>query len=411
MKHSKSIMILLTISIFILNLESREPRKLSPIPLPETKILKKDTILCDDSCLDQLLINGQIFSFLANSDGEIENLWIKERKLILEASLNIKNSNEENVIKIALLLPETIIGRYSSSITKSIFSFLLAKDAKFVLKSYFIEDENNSSISTAIENITSDGFRFVIAPMTIDGAKIISELSPKLYFFFPTIHSENIFKRNEFLYFGGINYHSQIEKLLQYFDGEKVALFYDDSTKGEELNNIVLDELNRTFPNMDLTTNEKVSKTSTDFSKLFKDNNSTVGQSYFINTTKVKSSIILAQLTTYDQEPKLILSTQINYTPILLSMTQPNDRKNMLIANSISKVEDETITDINLLLSNDINYDWINYSSTVGADYFYFLLSGKPRVYDEQVIDNQIIYNIRIMKPLEAKFIDVERNL
>jgi len=380
----------------------------STIPLPETKILKKVLLDCNSSCLTDLIIEEQIFSFLAQLPDDIDNFVLKEQRLILESLLNISNSSSLDEIRVALLLPDKIIGRYSESTIKTVFAYLLTKDHKFHIKSYFIDKEDNRSISTALENINRDNFRFVIAPMTSKGAKVIAKLNPDIYLYFPTIHSLEIEERTPYMFFGGINYKVQIEKLVSYIGDRNISLFYDSSKKGKALNSMVLSELNRSKPDNIISIKRTVSKDSSNFSNLFKDNNKTFGNSYFLNTTQVQSSILLAQLTSYDQEPSIVLSTQINYTPILLSMTQPYDRKEMLIANSISNIENRLVVETNSIFNNDIVYDWINYSTTVGIDYIFHMMSGKKRFYKEHFIDNQLIYSIRIMKPLEAKFLELK---
>lgn len=400
---------LIIINIFISIVFANQEAKIkSSIPIPETKILKKNVNNCDNICLNKFILDEQIFSFLANVPDKVNNFALKEQKLILQSIFNIKNHNESfGSLKIALLLPEKVIGRYSSSTTKAVFSYLLTKKSKFQIKSFFIDKEDNQSISKALENINKDNFKFVIAPMTLKGAKIISKLSPQTFIFFPTIHASKIKSRSKYLFFGGIDYNAQIQKLLTYQKNRRIALFYDNSVVGRKLNSTVILKLKKSLPNTRISINRAVSKKTSEFSQIFKDNNRTVGLSYFLNTTVVQSSILLAQLTSFDQEPSLILSTQINYTPTLLSMTQPSDRNKVLIANSISKINDRYITDANSLLNNDIIYDKINYSTTVGLDYFFHLITGKERIYKEVMIENQIRYSIRIMKPLRSKFAEI----
>ncbi len=379
----------------------------SPLPLPETTILKRDSINYDEERLHQFLLDGDIFSFLAYSSESMKSFSLRERRLVLNSLFNVSTPREFDGIKIALLLPENIIGRYSSFTTKAVTSYLLSKKSEFQLKNYFIKDESNETVSSALEEIMRDEVQFVVALMSINGAKVVNELSPNLFIYFPTVNRSKVETDSNYLYFGGIDYQRQIENLLSYYKGGQIALYYDASSRGEELNSIVMRELNISHPDANITMVKSISKSDSDFSKIYKDNNDTVGSSYFLNTTKVKSSILLAQLTSFDQEPELILSTQNNYTPILLSMTQYADRKSMIIANSISGSFDETIGDINSLLNNDIHYDWINYSTTVGVDYFYHLMSGEERSYRESIVNNQINYTIRFMKPIEAKFLEV----
>ena len=125
---------------------------------------------------------------------------------------------------------------------------------------------------------------------------------------------------------------------------------------------------------------------------------------YFINTTQDKNSIILAQLTTFDQQPSKIFTTQTNYSSLILDMTQPYDRKNVYIANIIAKDINEQLLDTNSIFDNDIFYDWVNYSTSIGLDYFFHLTTGKFRLFNEPIINNQVDYYIRIMRPKTSKF-------
>jgi SRSO17 transposase len=113
--------------------------------------------------------------------------------------------------------------------------------------------------------------------------------------------------------------------------------------------------------------------------------------------------MIMSQLTLYDTNVTNILSTQINYDPLLLSMTQYVDREKMIIANSITQ-ENNTIIESNALLGNDIRYDWINYTTTVGIDYFYNKITGGDREYNIEISDNQMIYDVELLRPGLSKF-------
>jgi hypothetical protein len=395
--------------LFATLLLSKE-REFSPIPLPSTEILKRDNIECNEECLRDHLLNGEIFTFLSLADREVHDFAIKEQKLFLDSLFNINRHKNLTEIAIALLVPDKIIGRYSTSISKSVFSYLLTRQHPFRVKSFYIDKEDKESILGAIQEISKERFKFIIAPMTESGAKILTELSPQTYIYFPTIHKSSIETDSEYILFGGIDYENQVSELIRFLrDRSRLALFYDDSPKGKELHSLVLSELEKAEKKMRITAKVKVRRDRASFADLYKDNNRTVGQSFFLNTTKVKSSIILAQLTAFEQNPSLILSTQINYSPILLSMTQSKDRENMLIANSISRKDSRNIVDTNALLYNDIRYDWINYSTTLGVDYFFSIITGQDRLYDELFADGQVLYSVRIMKPLVAKFIEVER--
>ena len=114
--------------------------------------------------------------------------------------------------------------------------------------------------------------------------------------------------------------------------------------------------------------------------------------------------MIMSQLTLYDTNATNVLSTQINYDPLILSMTQYEDRKNMIIANSITQ-NNNILIDTNSLLGNDIVYDWINYTTTVGVDYFFSLATREDREYNIALEDNQMIYPIELLNPAKYRFI------
>jgi SRSO17 transposase len=406
--------ILLSLSILFSGLLFGKSTTLSTIPVPKVQILKKDTSICDEVCLKEYLLDDQIFSFLANIDGSVKNLALREKRLMYEALFNIEAESSNDSIRIALLLPEKVIGRYATTTTNAVLAYLMAKNRRFEVKSFKIDREDNESINSTLQSISKEKFEFIIAPMTVKGAEIIARAEPSINVFFPTIHSSKIANRTSSLYFGGIDYQAQMEKLLQYTPKNSgVALLYDDSLKGQELNQVVEFLITENYKDNRILLNRAIQKDYSDFSPIFEDKENRhnplarklKGATFFLNTPIIKSSLILTQLTLYEREPNLILSTQINYKPMLLSMTQNHDRNSMLIANSISTEENNGfIVDANKLLNNDIVYNWINYSTTVGTDYFFHIITGTEREYSEEFIDNQVVYPIRVVKPLENRF-------
>ena len=82
----------------------------------------------------------------------------------------------------------------------------------------------------------------------------------------------------------------------------------------------------------------------------------------------------------------------------------------MLIANSITK-KHTILTKTNQLLGNDIEYDWINYATTVGVDYLFSLATNRPREYDIPMQEHQLLYDIELLRPSYAKFERVQDTL
>jgi len=147
-----------------------------------------------------------------------------------------------------------------------------------------------------------------------------------------------------------------------------------------------------------------ISRRTTNLERHLKNNENIKNGSFFINTPIVKSGMIMSQLTLYDVNATNVLSTQINYDPLLLSMTQYNDRKNMIVANSITE-NNNVLIETNSLLGNDIVYDWINYTTTVGVDYFFHLISNEDREYEMTIENAQVLYNIELLQPSLSRFI------
>jgi len=394
---------------------------ISNIPIPKVYVQNLSPYNCDKQCLNNFLQKGMIFSFLSYADKKIPDTKLNDARMMNVSILNLGSNLFSSKLKIALLLPYNKIGKYAASTTNSALAYLITKNHSFKLKSYKIQNEDTKEIAKTLALIKDDGFSYVIAPLTQLGAKNISQLNSKINIYFPTINKKDINTTSKNLYFGGIDYHAQSDKLLQEAVSPLV-IFYDKSTIGKKLanyeektfkyKNIFLEDANTTQPTKVLDANKTVIEFSiprrtTNLERYLKDNMDINGSSCFINTPIVKTGMIMSQLTLYDTnttEITNILSTQINYDPLLLSMTQYIDRKNMIIANSITEKK-SVLTEANSLLGNDITYDWINYTTTVGVDYFYSLITSQSREYNIDLKNNQMLYKIKLIKPSYSKFI------
>ena len=400
---------------------------ISNIPLPQAKIQNLDPYPCDEECLQDYLDNDFIFSFLAHATSSLKNKELEEIRQKYITILNLKSKITSEKLRIALLLPYKKIGRYAASTTNASFAYLIAKNRPFELKSYKIESEDYEEILKALRNIQKDEFYYVIAPLTQSGEDVVSKINPDLNIYFPTINKKDANTTSEHLYYGGIDYRAQSDLLLNEAESPLV-IFYDKSTIGKTLSDYQESE----FYKRDITdTNETILDTftteeqtqildqnisvvkfliprrTTNLEKQLKENIDINEGSFFLNTPIIKSGMIMSQLTLYETNATNILSTQTNYNPLLLSMTQYQDRKNMIIANSITQNKDVLI-ETNSLLGNDIVYDWINYTTTVGIDYFFHHQNGEKREYDIEIKDNQMMYPIKLLQPSLSRFIPYE---
>ncbi|WP_457745845.1 hypothetical protein [Sulfurimonas sp.] len=412
----------------------------SNIPLPKTYIQNLDPYECDDDCMQEYLDKDMIFSFLANADKKLANKELDEVRSMNVAILNLGAFNASGTLKIAMLLPYNKIGKYAASTTNASFAYLMTKSNPFMLKSYQIESENMDDLSEALNKIQEDGFEYVIAPLTQEGVNNIINMDPELNIYFPTVNKKDVDSTSALLTFGGIDYAAQSDVLLKeavspliiFSDkstiGKKLALYQEDKflhpNKKEEVEEetSIFDSLFGNEAIVQEVPQEKeeaesedenitkevikffISRRTTNLENYLKDKEEIINGSFFINTPIIKTGMILSQLTLYDTNATNVLSTQINYDPLLLSMTQYADRKDMIVANSITK-NNNVVIETNSLLGNDIVYDWINYTTTVGVDYFYNLITGEDKEYNIDIVDNQMVYDIELLQPSKSRFI------
>jgi len=398
----------------------------SNIPLPKTYVMDLDPYECDERCLYELLDNEMIFSFMAHAKQRLQNKELNEARIINASILNIGHTNASGSFQVALLLPYKKIGKYASSITNTVFAYLMTKNTPFEMKSYKIEDEQIETIQDTLNKIQNDGIKYVIAPLTQKGVNNLLALDPSLNIYFPTTNKSNVETDSPYFTFGGIDYNAQSDILLQeaitplviFSDtsptGKKLALYQEKNFLYPKKLNTETSAFSDTdelpFENEDQNITEKkvfkyfISARTTNLENYLSENEDIIGGSFFINTPIIKSGMIMSQITLYDLNATNILSTQINYNPLLLSMTQYRDRKDMIIANSITQ-NDNFLTEVNALIGNDILYDWINYSTIIGVDYFYSQLTGEARVYNLPIEESQVHYDIELLQPLRTKFV------
>jgi len=393
---------------------------LSNIPLPKTYIQNLDPYECDEECMQEYLDNGMIFSFLAHAYNKLEDMEQNEARVMFVSIFNLGAFHSGSQLKIALLLPYKKIGKYASSTTNASFAYLMTKGHPFMLKSYKVESEEKEALQIALDKMHSDGFEYIIAPLTKKGADNIIAINPPLNIYFPTINKKDVNTSSPFLSFGAIDYTAQSNLLLKEAVSPLV-IFSDKSSTGKKLARHQKEEfinptLEKEMPNLKerfkeekLVVTNFISRRTTNLEYYLKEKEEIVHGSFFINTPIVKSGMVMSQLTLYDVNATNVLSTQINYDPLLLSMTQYIDRRNMVVANSITN-NNNILIETNSLLGNDIVYDWINYTTTVGVDYFYSLITDEDRIYNTKVENNQMIYEVELLQPSRSKFVKYVRH-
>lgn len=386
---------------FIISFSVAKSLYLSTLPLPQTNIINLDIKECDIKCLNDYIKNGEIFSFLSNYKYTPSDTNLTKEYEALKTKFNIYNLKKVQNVKIALMVPKNVIGRYTISTTNTILSYLLEKGVNFEFELFNSNDENIDNIINTVKKIENEGFNFVIAPYTLDGVKKLLSINTGLIFYIPTINKNEITTQKTNFIFGGIDYKKQIERLLV-FTNDKVAIFADESNIGFKLSSYILNSGKR------VVYKKIIPQKLTKFRSFLKRNRKLENSSIFLNTPLVKTSLLASQFRFYKITPYALFSTQINYNPLLLNLTQFDDRKNMYIANSIGRSDDKLVA-TNKLLDNNILFDWINYSTSIGIDYIYTLYfdGSTERLFDENILNNQVQYDIQILKPTKSAFKDV----
>ncbi|MCV6608756.1 MAG: hypothetical protein OIF32_11120, partial [Campylobacterales bacterium] len=149
----------------------------SPIPAASNEVLTIDPQECDEECQKKLLEDGKVFTFISKHNDDSSNTYLRGKYQVLQSIFKIED-NEENTegVKIALLAPTSVIGRYSSMVTDAVSSFLIYKKQDYTLKVYDSKTEDYDALYETIEKIKEDGFTYVIAPLTPKGVETLTEI-------------------------------------------------------------------------------------------------------------------------------------------------------------------------------------------------------------------------------------------
>ncbi|MBX7490881.1 hypothetical protein [Helicobacter turcicus] len=380
---------------------------LSPLPSPSIEVLNLQSKKCNTSCLRGFLEKGQVFSFIANVDKDNQNEAIIAELNTLLSALEISEipyflGTQKPFFNIALMFPRKSVGRYSSTTTNVILSYLLSQKGHFNFEIFDSKTESLEDMQAILQAIYTKGYRQVIAIVTQEGANAINMLQPNMLVFIPTVHKMQLEREisTPNVIFGGISYLEQIQKLSALNPNVSATSFYDDSLIGRQMQ-AYTQEVNS---NLIYTQSFNI-KQNPNFPKEIKGLKSTLRATrIFLNTPVTNSSIILSQITYNDIRPKAIYSTQINYNPSLLSITQERDRANMYIANSIMPLQSLLVENAKLL-SADLEYNWINYTTAFAIEYFYTKsVPSAKRYFKEKIKEQQVQYNVEILQPTNTRF-------
>lgn len=336
----------------------------------------------------QTKYNTQAYSHTSNSSSNSYNTLSTKKKN--ESSIFFSKKVSEKPT-LAIVFPSYTIGKYALEATNSINAYLLNKNKPFNLVVYDIVTQNKKNILEVMEKIKNDNITKVIAMITKEDIKYLNDVSgiTNIKFYLPLINKENMENidqsNNLDLTFGAISYKKQFKKLIDFANGKPLVELYGNSGIGRTLHTYLKDE--------NIRYSKKIDDNNGQY-KFFLENNKKLDNSVvFLNTPIVKSSILLSAINSQELLISKIFSTQLNYTPLLFSLTQTRDRDKLVIANSIGEIPKD-LEEYNNLIGNNLSYSWVNYSTIIGVEY---LIQGNIDIFEDLSLkENQIIYPIRL---------------
>lgn len=313
-------------------------------------------------------------------------------KQTLQESI-IKETPQEPVYEtIGMVFPSSDIDRYALEATNTLNTYLLHKKGHYALETFDMLVQNKKNILKSFEQIKAKGIKKVILMITKDYVNYLQyvpdldtyEIVLPLVNKYEQILEDRLLASN--ILFGAISYKRQFDKLISYSKGYSLVEFYDNSPIGDTLHNYVKDK--------NLKYSRMIDDNNGRYKNILRYHKSKIKKAAIIlNTPIVKSSILLSASIAEEIYPPLVLSTQLNYTPLIFSLTQVNDRKNLVVASSIGELS-PNLKEYNKLLGNNILYNWVNYSSIVAAEYL--LEKSIDSFKDLKIEDNQIIYPVKL---------------
>jgi hypothetical protein len=363
---------------------------------PDTKKLDEQKKL-QNELADEILKADEEISFIDDNQE-----LVKEEEFLF---------NKEEKVDIAIIFPSKLIGKYAKSSINTITGYFLYKNVNFKIKVFDSIDEDPLNVAQTVEVLKRSGIKKVIALYTKNGFNVVNSFNniKDLKVYFPLIHKDELLEANENFIFGGISYKDQMSKLMELsnfdnhmyyqntFLGRKLKKYYDELTVSYDV--LLDDEII-----VNKVESQEIKQKNNNFRVLlekFELDEKTI----FLNTSIVKTSILLSQFTIYNKEPFVVLSTQLNYNPLLISLTQSEDRKKFFVANSIGDI-DPVLADTISTLGANVIYNWVDYSTLVGVNYLFDLNSSG--LIPSKISLKQVQYEPRLYVSTSFGFLEIK---
>ncbi|MDR2034659.1 MAG: hypothetical protein LBP89_08540 [Helicobacteraceae bacterium] len=378
-----------------------QPRLFSPIGPAISEAIDISPAPCNAACLERLLKEDKIFSFLARykKSPETERFDADYQRWATFLNLAMPRIDGERIA----VLASNKVGRYAVVVVNSVGAYLLSKGKPFEIRVFDSFDESQDNLERAIQEIESAGYVRALAVLTADGVKNAANLEPNIELYIPTVNRNELYSAPNNFFFGGIDYAKQLEALSHYANRFRIAIFDQPFALNQRIT-AAADAILPLPPSHITLTNPRVN-----YAQLFKTEKIGGGMSILLNTVPDRTSMVLSQLTFNDVRIASALSTQINYKPLLLTLPQSDDVKNLYIASAIGRT-DMTLRDLNLLLRNDdLRFEWTAYAASALTDMISQRNKGdySPRVglFGLEMSNNQVQYPIKIYQIKNSRFV------
>jgi len=335
-----------------------------------------------------------LFLFVINIFANDEVYYLNLPQEVSEENIlsdNIATSTNINTMKIAVVLDKKRFFQFIPSILNSMNAYMIKKDINYDIKLFDKEDNLTQEFNQITQN-----YKYIFTYFTNPSELNLTSKYPQNYFFVPTLNKKQVDNNiSENIFFGGIDYANQVSKLNQFISG-KTFIIYEDRELSKYITSIIDNQLLQ--PHI-------IRKYPIQYDKSY-DNNFV-----YLNTNVVNTAQILANFTYHKIDTNAILSTQLNYTPLLFSLTSSADVSNLILANSIFNIN-PIIEDNNKNIGSDIDFNWLNYTTSTLLNLAYNLEINEDKHFlndfNLYMFFNQIEYKTNLYKIFQHGFIQIE---
>ena len=362
--------------------------------MPVKKVEEDKKTVVEEFISNDSVIQEEII----NNNGSSNEITQEDNSEVLASSEpEIKFDSTKANLKIAFVYPSSLVSKYAKNSINTVAAYLTFLNANYDLVVIDSQNESADSIKNGFNKVKEVGITKVIALYTPNAINNLNTMPLNdIMVYLPLIEKKDSLSQNDNLIFGSISYEDQLKKLSYYSDGPNV-LFYQNTYLGNKLKNSYENVVSYT------TARKEIKSGETNFKNIVVDSRLR-NSSIFLNVDIVKSSLIMSQLRANDIYPKFIFSTQINFDPMLMTLTQDKDREKMVLANSIEKIDNKLRDEI-LNFGGNINFEWVDYSTLVGANY---LVNGNNNLIPTKIVENQAVYTPRLFKSTEYGFVEIK---